>query len=84
MKKTHWSEGLSVRAVNCLNNAGINSRKQTLEAYTSGRLHPDKCTPRGYGWLTHKQVAKFLGLPEPQRPTPKFRCQTCPHCGVKL
>jgi hypothetical protein len=54
---------LSVRAVNCLNNAGIgSSRKSVREAIDSGVLHPSKSI-RNYGWETHKICCEYAGTP---------------------
>jgi hypothetical protein len=62
--------GLSVRAKNCLKNCDIATRGEALDAYNSGLLKPLK-HPRLYGWKTHKEVAAWLGLPEPIKPKPK-------------
>ncbi len=84
-REPHWMDGLGVRASNCLNNFNINSRQQAMEAFKSGKLKAGAGGPRNYGWATHKEVAKWLGLPEPQKPAPKiFIPKTCPHCGGKL
>ena len=83
-REPHWTDGLSVRAANCLWNINIRSREQALEAYQSGRLKPLKY-PRNYGWKSHKEVAKWLGLPEPQKQAPRvYVPKVCPHCGGKL
>ena len=76
-----WDGFLSVRASNCLHNCGINSREETMEAYQSGRIRPLK-HPRNYGWKTHKEVAEWLGLPEPKKPVPAPKA--CPKCGCNL
>jgi len=75
-------DALSVRAWNCLNSFNINSREEALAAYQSGRLTVGKRGPRNYGWKSHKEVARWLGLPEPQRQVrlPKI----CPYCGGKI
>lgn len=84
-REPRWMDGLSVRAANCLWNININSREEALEAYQSGRLHVGKRGPRHYGWKSHKEVAKWLGLPEPQKPAPRvYAPKVCPHCGGKL
>lgn len=84
-REPHWMDGLSVRAANCLWNMSIESREEALEAYNSGRLRPGKRGPRNYGWKSHKEVAKWLGLPEPQKPAPRvYAPKVCPHCGGKL
>ena len=80
---------LSCRAANCLNNAGIETKEQARQAIIEGRLKPDKKAwnwnapnqnrgIRNYGWKTHKEVCKWVGLPEPHKPK---RVQICPHCG---
>lgn len=84
-REPHWTDGLGVRPANCLWNMNIESREQALEAYNSGRLRPGKRGPRNYGWKSHKEVAKWLGLPEPQKHAPRvYLAKTCPHCGGKL
>jgi hypothetical protein len=85
----HWTDGLSTRSANCLCNNDINSREAALEAYQSGKLNPDtkfgNPGTRSYGWKSHKEVAKWLGLPEPQKPLPRvYSPKVCPHCGGKL
>jgi len=73
--------GLSVRAANCVNNANLMTRAQIAAAIKDGTLHPrnvHRC--RNYGWKTHVEIHKWLGLPEPQKRRPKI----CPHCGGKL
>lgn len=70
-REPHWMDGLGVRVANCLNNCNINSREEALEAYQSGKLHVGKRGPRNYGWKSHKEVARWLGLPEPQKPAPR-------------
>jgi hypothetical protein len=71
-------DGLSTRAQNVLYNNDFSSREGVLAAYKSEKLHPTKgLRPRNYGWKCHKEVAKWLGLPEPNKSIPK----TCPHCG---
>lgn len=81
----HWTDGLSTRPKNILINMGFESRKQVLEAYNLGRMRPCKRGPRNYGWKSHKEVAKWLGLPEPMKPGIIARmAETCPHCGRNL
>lgn len=89
----NWWDGLSVRATNCLANANLCSRKAVLKAFKSGRLRPNVYrynaygirimagSTRNYGWNTHKEVAKWLGLPEPVKPAAKTKVPLmCPHC----
>jgi hypothetical protein len=78
----YWSDGLSVRAENCLNNCNITSRAELIKAYQSGILSPLK-RPRNYGWHTHKEVAKWLGFPEPIKPKRKI-LEACLYCGRKF
>lgn len=81
-REPHWTDGLSVQSANCLNNCNINSREEAMEAYQSGKLRVGNGRPRNYGWKTHKEVAKWLGLPEPQKPSVRVRlAKTCPPCG---
>lgn len=61
----HWMDGLSVRAGNCLNNFGLKSREEAKEAFSSGKLKPGEL--RCYGWKTHVEVAKWLGVIVPQK-----------------
>lgn len=88
IKESPASE-LSVRAANCLSNSGIETKEQAKQAIIEGRLKPDKKVwnwnapiqnrgIRNYGWKTHKEVCKWVGLPEPHKPK---RVQICPHCG---
>ena len=83
-RKPRCTDGLSVRTLSCLYNCNINSRQKILKAYQSGLLKPTKY-PRNYGWKRHKEVAKWLGLPEPQKTaTRAYLAKICPHCGGKL
>jgi hypothetical protein len=83
-RDTHWAGGLSVRVANCLNWMDVKSREEALQAFTSGRLKPGK-EPRNYGWKSHVELAKWLGLPEPQKPVfiPKPP-MICPHCQKEI
>ncbi len=84
-REPHWDDGLSVRAANCMNNLNIHSREDALKAYQSGILRVGKRSPRNYGWKSHKEVAKFLGLPEPtKKPYKIYHPKFCPHCGHKV
>lgn len=87
-KRDEWPKNplypLSVRAVNCLNNIAVTNKKEALSAIQSGRLKPLR-SPRNYGWKTHQEICRWLGLPEPKRPGRKIAVsKTCPHCGGKL
>lgn len=78
-------DGLGIRASNCLSNCNIKSREEALAAFKSGVLQPGKKGPRNYGLETHKQVAKWLGFPEPKKPTRRVRIpKVCPHCGGSI
>ena len=80
--QNEWWAGLSVRAANCLNNRNLVTRDQIMEAVKNGTLHPKNRNTRNYGWKSHAEVCKWLGLPEPQKSKP--RLTVCPHCGGKL
>ena len=86
--RLEWSNyffGLSIKLGHLLNNIGIHNREQALEAFNSGKLKPGKGGIRNYGWKSHKEMAKWLGLPEPMKPMAALLAmQTCPHCGKKL
>lgn len=80
-REPHWMDDLSIRAANILNNLNLKSRKEVLEAYNSGRLNPSsKCGVRNYGWGTHKEIAAWLGLPEPMMPVRPV----CSQCGQPI
>ena len=66
--ETSWYKGLLMRAATCAESIGITSRQELMDAYLGGKLIPLK-TPRNYGWLAHKAVAAWLGLPEPMKRT---------------
>ena len=62
----HWTNGLSARAANCLCIFNFSSRAEVLASLISADgLHPARDRYRNYGWKTHKEVATWLGLPEP-------------------
>jgi hypothetical protein len=80
-KSNDWlvRSGFSVRLCNSLCNAGINSREQLLRAVKAGRLNPRPGGTRNYGYKSHTEVLKWLGLPDPGKPG--SRVEPCPHCG---
>lgn len=65
--------GLTVRAANCMARAKLHNREEVLAAIKSKRLHPDNLGSKrsarpcclNYGWKTHKEVHRWLGLTEP-------------------
>jgi hypothetical protein len=83
-----WSNGLSVRAANCLHNIGATNKKKAMKAMIEGRLMPPRKghggVPRNYGWKTHLEVREWLGLPEYKPPSKKVWASVCPHCGKNL
>jgi len=83
-RKPHWTDGLSTRAANIFNNLNLESRDAALAAYQDGRLCVGPRGPHWYGWTCHKEVAKWLGLPEPMKPTRKKPLLNCPECGHRL
>jgi len=56
-----WWYGLSFRAKKCLMNSGVDSREGARTAISETRLVPNK-HPRNYGFKTHIEVLKWLGL----------------------
>jgi hypothetical protein len=73
-KSTDEFEGLSVRAVNGLHNAGIHTRKQAKDLVESGKLTP--MTLRNFGTKSYTELCKFLGIRNhPADPRP--RCESC-------
>ena len=63
-----WHDGLSTRLRKCIKNSGINSRDELQRMFLNGEL--EKC--RHYGWQMHKEVARWLGLPEPSKPKKQY------------
>ena len=59
-----WHDGLSTRLRKCIKNSCINSRDELQRMFLNGKLEKS----RHYGWQMHKEVAMWLGLPEPSRP----------------
>ena len=58
----HWTDGLSTRAAIILCNR-FNSKKEVLAAFAEKKLHPKfGLWLRNYGWQTHAEVTKWLGL----------------------
>lgn len=46
----------------------FDSVEKVRDAIADGRLHPhSKERPSGYGWVTHIEVCKFFGLPNPRK-----------------
>lgn len=80
-----WTGGLSYRLKNILSNLNINSREEALVAYQSGRLNFRGKGTRNYGWKSHCELARWLGLPPTIKPTRKVSApKHCPHCGGVL
>lgn len=71
-------EGLCTRLVNTLLYHGIHSREDAKKAYDNGFLRPLKIT--GYGKKSHKEVLKWLGLPDEPTRTMVLVDKMCPHC----
>lgn len=74
--------GLTTRANECLLRLGIQTKQEAIEAIQSGKLHPKNRSMYNYGWMSHKLVCKWIGLPEPEKITGKKRL--CPHCGKNI
>lgn len=73
--------GLSPRAANCLNNAGLLTRDQILAAAKTGKFDPRRKAPRNLGWKTYIEIFHWLGLPPPTKGSGVWYTITCPHCG---
>lgn len=69
-------KGLSARVENCLRNIGVENRQQALEAFKTFYNQGNDRTPRNYGWTSHKELAKWLGLPDPVKPRTNRRTST--------
>jgi hypothetical protein len=94
--KNEWYSGLSSKMEFLFRVVlDLHGRDEVMEAYQSGRLKVGKDGIRNYGWKSHCEVAKWLGLAEPQRPAAKstkstkstktWVCpQLCPHCGKPI
>lgn len=83
-KNWHWHAGLSNRIVNALCNFKLKSREDLMALYKSGKLQPHGQI-RNYGWKCHREVAAWLGLPEPEKTSPKApKPQFCPHCHCRI
>lgn len=65
--------GLSVRAGTVINNLNLRNRGEVLAAIKDGRLHPRRT--RHYGWKTHIEICRWLGLPVP------LKRGQCPRCS---
>lgn len=76
-------DGLSTRAANCLSSVGVETREQVKEVVEKGILKPLKF-PKNYGWETHREIHRWLGINEPERKTKTTTQKICPHCGGKL
>lgn len=53
---------LSMRAVACLDRAGITTTTQARQAIRKGLLVP-QVRPLDYGWKTHNELCQLLGIP---------------------
>jgi hypothetical protein len=78
------SVGLSNRIANALSGFNIQSVDDLMTLYKSGTLKPHGQI-RNYGWKCHREVAAWLGLPEPEEgrlrlSSPYF----CPHCHCQI
>jgi hypothetical protein len=61
--------GLSVRAMNCLDSKGIHTKEQAKQEILDGRLtYENEAKIRNYGWYTHREVCRWVGLPDPRPP----------------
>ena len=65
-------------AVDAVDRAGVATAQQTIDAIRSGKMSPNKW-PHRYGWKTHEELCRVLGLPAPVR-----EHKRCPHCGAAV
>ena len=73
-------EGLTVRAINVLENLNIADKESARKAILEGKLGPQNSLHiRNYGIKAHREVCVWAGLPEPI--TLAKTCLVCPHCG---
>jgi len=72
--------GLSVRAVNCLQKIGVKTREQAVNLYAAGRL--DTLSMRGYGRKTHYEICRWMRVSEDSNWNSQLH--HCPVCGWKL
>lgn len=85
MNDHHWTRGLSVRTRNALHNHGLNSKEEAIAAIKTGSLSHKPGKTRNYGWKSHVELCRLLGL----EPLEKRRCvlirhSICPKCGHPL
>jgi hypothetical protein len=80
MTSTLMPNGLSVRANNCILAAGIKVEKESvLQAVLTGKLSPH-IRPRNYGKKTHREICRWLRIPESLKPS-DVHLAVCPCCG---
>lgn len=81
--------GLSVRANNSLNYAGISdSKADVIDALRAGILVPNKLKPRNYGKKTHAEICKWAGVSMEElgkkKTTPPVKIMKCQGYCYKL
>jgi hypothetical protein len=74
--------GLSTRAANICERGNLITRSQIFKAIDDGRLHPKSKFFRNYGWKSHIEIHRWLGLPKPKKDRPRIK--VCPHCQGNL
>lgn len=57
--------GLSVRASNALFHMGLTNKDSIRKAIRRKTLHPSNVATRGYGWKTHREVLRYVGIDAP-------------------
>ncbi len=60
--------GVSVRVGRAFLRLNLRTRADVLHAYNTGILDPGERGTPGYGHHCHREVARWLGLPEPTAP----------------
>lgn len=67
--------GLRFRAASALVRAGYKSREEVEAAFRAGDLNPKTSKLAQFGWGSYRDLASWLGMPEPYRGKP-----ICKHC----
>lgn len=74
-------DGLSARASHVLERLQLNTKEDTRRAILEGRLAVENGAYQGarcYGWKTHVEVCRWVGLPAPVKARTVL---VCPHCA---
>ena len=64
--ESDWTDGLSVRARNCLSYLGVKTKQDAIDTFTAAGFNPLVSVPC-YGWKTHLEIAKRIGMKRQQK-----------------